>query len=215
MFILISRAVIGGLFVGHGMQKLKGWFGGHGLEGTAGFFEMLGLRPGKRHATAARLAEAGGGAPLATGTLTPLPTPALSSTMITAIRKVHAEKGPWVTNGGYEYNLVLIAAATALADSGPRPLSVARADSAPGPLSVDRALSPRLHGTGLAMLSLAAAAAGSYLVTERFSEAPTETPQTGQAERGGDPASPSTGRFVSGEDEATTDGVAAEEITRS
>ena len=24
--------------------------------------------------------------------------------MITAIRKVHAPKGPWVTEGGYEYN---------------------------------------------------------------------------------------------------------------
>ena len=204
MFILISRAVIGGLFVGHGLQKLKGWFGGHGLEGTAGFFEMLGLRPGKRHATAAGLAEAGGGALLAAGALTPLASTLLSSTMITAIRKVHGEKGPWVTNGGYEYNLVLIAAATALVDTGP------------GPLSVDRALFPRLHGPGLALLSLGAAAAGSYLVTERLSEAPTETPQTGQAERGGDPASPKSGRFVRGEQQAeVADGVAAEEITRS
>ena len=48
------RLVIGPLFVGHGTQKLFGWFGGHGLEGTAGFFEgKLGLKPGKRHATAA------------------------------------------------------------------------------------------------------------------------------------------------------------------
>ena len=34
---------IGGLFVGHGTQKLFGWFGGHGLEGTSGFFESLGF----------------------------------------------------------------------------------------------------------------------------------------------------------------------------
>jgi putative oxidoreductase len=202
MGALILRSVVGGLFVGHGMQKLKGWFGGHGLDGTAGFFEMLGLRPGKRHATAAGLAEAGGGALLAAGALTPVASTVLSSTMITAIRKVHGEKGPWVTNGGYEYNLVLIAAATALVGSGP------------GAFSVDGALFPRLHGPALALLSLGAAAAGSYAVTERFSEAPTETPQTGEAERGGDPASPSAGRFVRGEEQAT-DGVAAEEITRS
>jgi putative oxidoreductase len=191
MFILISRAVIGGLFVGHGLQKLKGWFGGHGLEGTAGFFEMLGLRPGKRHATAAGLAEAGGGALLATGTLTPVATTMLSSTMITAIRKVHGPKGPWSTDGGYEYNLVLIAALTALAEHGP------------GSFSVDGALFPRLHGKGLAALSLAAAAAGSYLVTERFSEPPAEEPAA------------TTGRFARGQAPDATDGVVAEEITRS
>ena len=39
--------------------------------------------------------------------------------MITAIRKVHAPKGPWVTNGGYEYNLTLIAAMLTLAEVGP------------------------------------------------------------------------------------------------
>src|SRR3954447_16039150 len=92
----VLRGVIGGLFVGHGLQKLKGWFGGHGLEGTAGFFEMLGLRPGKRHATAAGLAEAGGGALLLAGALTPFASTVISATMITAIRKVHYEKGPWV-----------------------------------------------------------------------------------------------------------------------
>ena len=50
---LLLRGVVGPLFVGHGTQKLFGWFGGHGIEGTGGFFENLGLRPGKRHATAA------------------------------------------------------------------------------------------------------------------------------------------------------------------
>ncbi len=34
---------------------------------------------------------------------------ALSDVMITAIRHVHGGKGPWVTEGGYEYNLVLLA----------------------------------------------------------------------------------------------------------
>jgi putative oxidoreductase len=34
---VILRVLIGGLFVGHGTQKLFGWFGGHGLDGTGGF----------------------------------------------------------------------------------------------------------------------------------------------------------------------------------
>ncbi len=30
----VLRVVVGGLFMGHGLQKLAGWFGGHGLEAT-------------------------------------------------------------------------------------------------------------------------------------------------------------------------------------
>jgi putative oxidoreductase len=163
---LFLRGVLGPLFVGHGTQKLFGWFGGHGLEGTGGFFEGLGLRPGKRHATAAGAAEAAGGALLTLGAFTPLASTIVSATMITAIRKVHAPKGPWVTDGGYEYNLAIIAAMTALAESGP------------GSPSVDDALLPRFKGTGVALASLAAAAAGSWLATERFSDPePAPTPQ--------------------------------------
>jgi putative oxidoreductase len=55
---LLLRLTVGGFFIGHGTQKLFGWFGGHGLEATGGFFEQLGLRPGKRHAAAAGVAEA-------------------------------------------------------------------------------------------------------------------------------------------------------------
>ena len=79
--IALLRAVVGGLFIGHGLQKLLGKFGGHGLEGTAGFFEQLGLRPGKVHATAAGVAEAGGGALLVLGAATPLASAAITGTM--------------------------------------------------------------------------------------------------------------------------------------
>ena len=187
MFSAALRGVIGILFMGHGLQKLKGWFGGHGIEGTAGFFEMLGLRPGKRHATAAGLSETVGGGLLALGALTPLATTLLIGTMVTAIRKVHAPKGPWVTEGGYEYNLVLIAALTDLADHGP------------GSASVDAALFPRLKGPAWAALSLGAGIAGSYLVTERLTEpapAPEAAPEA-------EPAATSAGRFA-GEGDGTT-----------
>jgi putative oxidoreductase len=107
---LLLRLLIGGLFIGHGTQKLFGWFGGHGLEGTSGFFESLGLRPGRRNAIAAGAAEAGGGALLASGVAVPLAGAALTGTMATAIRHVHASKGPWTTDGGWEYNAVLVGA---------------------------------------------------------------------------------------------------------
>jgi putative oxidoreductase len=156
---LAVRGVVGPLFVGHGTQKLFGWFGGHGLEGTAGFFEQgIGLRPGKRHAIAAGLSEAVGGALITVGAATPLAASLIIGPMVTAIRKVHAPKGPWVTEGGYEYNAVIIAAMVALAESGP------------GTPSVDAAALPKLKGAGWALLALAAGVAGSYLATEYFNE---------------------------------------------
>ncbi len=147
------RGAVGPLFIGHGAQKLWGAFGGHGLEGTGGFFESLGLRPGRRHALAAGVAETAGGTLLTLGALTPVATAALTATMVTAIRKVHGAKGPWNAEGGWEYNAVLVALLTALAESGP------------GALSVDERAFPRLHGRGWAAVSLAAGVAGSYLAT--------------------------------------------------
>lgn len=55
---------------------------------------------------------------LAAGFATPLASAALMGTMVTAIRKVHPPQGPWKMEGGYEYNLVLIAALLALAEKG-------------------------------------------------------------------------------------------------
>jgi putative oxidoreductase len=112
---LTLGTIVGVLFAGHGLQKLFGWFGGGGLDATATMFENIGLRPGKRHAIAAGAAEAGGGVLLATGAANPIAASVLTATMITAIRRVHFKNGPWATNGGYEYNLVLIAAVLALA----------------------------------------------------------------------------------------------------
>jgi putative oxidoreductase len=164
---LALRGVIGPLFVGHGTQKLFGWFGGHGLEGTAGFFESgLEMRPGKRHATAAGLSEALGGALITLGAATPIAASMIIGTMTTAIRKVHASKGPWVTEGGFEYNAVLIAAMVALAESGP------------GKPSFDAAVFPRMKGTGWALLALGAGVAGSYLATEHFNEPAPAVPET-------------------------------------
>jgi len=164
------RGLIGALFVGHGTQKLFGWFGGPGLQGISGMMESLELRPPRRHAVAAGISETAGGALLLLGALTPLATSALTAAMATAIRKVHADKGPWVSGGGYEYNAVLIAALAALADHGP------------GRPSVDAARFPRLHGPFWALASLGAGIAGSYLATSP----PVNEPPAGEP----------TGRFT-------------------
>jgi putative oxidoreductase len=151
---LLLRAAIGGLFIGHGTQKLFGWFGGQGPDGTAQVMDSLRLHPPKRNALAAGAAEAGGGALLALGLATPLAATALIGTMITAIRKVHLKNGPWVTQGGYEYNVVLIAALVALVDGGP------------GRYSLDRVLGIHDTGPAWALGALAAGAAASTAVIE-------------------------------------------------
>jgi putative oxidoreductase len=142
--LLLLRVVVGVLLAGHGAQKLFGWFGGHGLEGTGGFFHGLGYRPGKRWAFVAGLSEFGGGVLLALGLFTPLAAAAIIGTMFNATMSVHAKNGPWVTNGGWEYTLVIATTAAAVAFTGP------------GVASLDNAFGWSLAGTewGLAALAL-------------------------------------------------------------
>jgi putative oxidoreductase len=165
---LLLRVTVGALFVGHGTQKLFGWFGGHGLDATANMFDSLGMRPGNRNAIAAGVAEAGGGAALAAGFATPLAAATLTSVMLTAIHRVHLKNGPWLTNGGYEYNVVLIAAVLALAEVGP------------GELSLDHALGQERSGPGWALIALALGVAGSVgaHIAAESTPAPPAPPET-------------------------------------
>jgi putative oxidoreductase len=117
--LFVLRVVVGLLFAAHGAQKLFGWFGGHGRAGTAGFFESIGLRPGHVHAGAAGWSEFGGGLALALGLFTPVAAAALIAVMTAAVMTVHRSRGLWATGGGYEYNLVLVTVAFALAAVGP------------------------------------------------------------------------------------------------
>lgn len=146
---LTARVVIGGLFVGHGTQKLFGWFDGPGMAGTEQMMGALQMRPTRLNALAAGVSETAGGALLIAGAATPLAATGLIGTMITAIRKVHLANGPWAAKGGWEYNAVLVAALAALVDAGP------------GDLSVDAALGHDEWGPGWALACLAAGAAAS------------------------------------------------------
>jgi putative oxidoreductase len=146
--LLVLRLVVGLLFAGHGAQKLFGAFGGHGIEGTGGFFESIGLRPGRFHARAAGFNELAGGVLLALGLFTPIAAALLIATMIAAVITVHWQKGLWNTEGGYEFNLVLGAAAFALAAVGA------------GPWSLDDAFGLGLNGTGWGLAALFAGVLG-------------------------------------------------------
>lgn len=117
--LLVLRVVLGISFLGHGSQKMFGWFGGYGLTGTAGFLESIGVKPGKPAAFAAAAAELTGGALVLLGEFTSLGALLIAAVMVVAIATVHIKKGFWNHNGGYEYNLTIIAAVIALASTGP------------------------------------------------------------------------------------------------
>jgi putative oxidoreductase len=100
----------------------------------------------------------------------------ITGTMVTAIRKVHASNGPWVTEGGFEYNAVLLGAMAAITEMGP------------GAPSFDAARLPRFKGTALALLQLAAGIAGSYLVTSPVLNEAAGATSEETADTPGDPA---------------------------
>ena len=155
--LLLIRVVLGGIMAAHGAQKLFGWFGGPGLAGTAGWLEAMGLRPGRMWAAVNGLAEFGGGALLVLGLITPLGSAAVAGVMLVAIATVHWRNGFFNSNGGYEFNLLIVAAAIALAFTGP------------GTISIDDLAGWTLEGPawGLAALGSSVLAAGSVLAMRR------------------------------------------------
>jgi putative oxidoreductase len=152
--LFIIRAIIGGLLVAHGTQKLFGWYGGYGLDGTGGFFESVGHKPGRTMAMVAGISEAGGGLLLLLGLFTPLGSAAIIGTMIVASVSVHKDNGLWATNGGYELPLINATVAAGLAFTGA------------GAWSLDSALDTpwnRGWGVGLLAVCIAFLAAGAVL----------------------------------------------------
>jgi putative oxidoreductase len=151
--LLLIRVVLGGIMAAHGAQKLFGWFGGHGLAGTSGWLESMGFKPARLHAAVNGVAEFGGGILLVFGLLTPLGAAAVTGVMLVAIATVHWSNGFFNPSGGYEFNLLIVATAIALAIIGP------------GEISIDHVAGWTLAGPtwGLAALGVSAAAAASVL----------------------------------------------------
>ncbi|MEU5209990.1 DoxX family protein [Streptomyces sp. NPDC020742] len=116
--ILILRLVAGLLIAGHGVQKVSSHLGGRGLAGGADEFRADGFRGGTLTALAAGGGQIGSGLLLAVGFLTPLAATGAIGVMTVALT-VKWHNGLWVQNDGYEYPLVLIVTAAALAATGP------------------------------------------------------------------------------------------------
>lgn len=115
---LALRIPVGVIFLAHGAQKLFGWFGGYGLEGTAKWMDSIGLSPGVPLTLLAGGAEFFGGIALLLGLLVRPAAAALAFTMLVAIFSVHFSKGLFMSNGGYEFGLALLAVSVALLVSG-------------------------------------------------------------------------------------------------
>jgi putative oxidoreductase len=164
---LFLRAIIGGIFISHGAQKLFGWFGGRGIEATSQGFESMGLRPGRVYAPAVSATEIASGTLSLLGLAPPVAASGITATMLTAIHRVHRKNGFFNANGGYEFNLVLLASALALAEAGP------------GEPSLDSALGIDMHGPRWAIAAFAAGvagAAGAHLIAESRGQPPAPTP---------------------------------------
>jgi putative oxidoreductase len=173
---LLLRVTVGAIFVEHGTQKLFGWFGGHGPDGTGQFFESLGLRPGRRNAIAAGLAEAGGGAMLALGLATPAAAAAVASVMVTALKTAVWPDGVKVGTGGYE--VILLANAVAIAELGA------------GPASLDALLGSERRGTRWAAATAGAALVGSAVAIAAGKRYPAASAEDAPGSEEGQQAEP-------------------------
>jgi putative oxidoreductase len=166
--LLILRVVVGLMLAGHGAQKVFGWWGGTGMTGWVGAMKRMRIRPAVPWAWASALAELLGGLAVAIGILSPLGNFAIAGSMLVAMALVHWPKGFWVSKGGYEFNLLIIAAVAALAVIGP------------GTLSADRLLRINLpEPLTLVLGTLATIAGVAVALTTRAPQAAAENrPQT-------------------------------------
>src|SRR5258708_5196039 len=132
----ILRLVLGVIFFAHGAQKMLGWFGGYGFTGTMGFFTGIMHIPAIL-AFLAIAAEFFGGLGLIFGFLTRIAAFGILANMIVAIAMVHGQFGFFMNwtgaqkGEGYEYHLLVLAAAVLLIIRGAGAASVDRLLSSP------------------------------------------------------------------------------------
>ena len=123
--LLLLRVVIGGTVLAHGLQKTFGWWNGPGPKGIHGWLSSLGFRFVALQTVLLILAD-DGGLLFAVGFLTTLAALMIVASQFVAVFTAHWKNGFWNGGGGYEFNLTLIAAATAIAATGPGRFSIDR-----------------------------------------------------------------------------------------
>lgn len=111
---LILRLALGAVFFMHGYQKLTGM----GVEGVAGFLGGLGFPMAEVFAMLLIAAELGGGVLIILGALTRFSAFVTGVVALIAFLTVHASRGFFVGDGGYEFIVLIFAACVALLASG-------------------------------------------------------------------------------------------------
>ncbi len=107
--LFVLRVVTGIIFAVHGYQKLSG-----GIEMVGGFFASLGIPAALFFAYVVTFVELLGGIALIIGLFTRWASILLAINMIAALFLVHIGNGFYVSKGGYEFVLILLAATVAL-----------------------------------------------------------------------------------------------------
>jgi putative oxidoreductase len=112
--LTVLRVVIGVVFIAHGLQKFQ-----QGMTGVADGFAGMGIPLPELAAPLVAGLELVGGALLVLGVATRVLGVLLAVDMLVAMFLVHADAGFFSQEGGFEYVLVLAAAALVVACTGP------------------------------------------------------------------------------------------------
>ena len=112
--LLVLRLAVGVIFIAHGAQKVFVF----GFAGVGGSFADMGVPFAEVVGPMVGLLELIGGALLVLGLVTRVIAAALAVTMVVATLLVHLSAGIFVTEGGYEFTLLLGASTLALVLAG-------------------------------------------------------------------------------------------------
>jgi putative oxidoreductase len=108
----------------HGLQKTFGFFGGHGIEGMAKMLGQMNFNPPVFWAWVVGLSELLGGLFLVLGVIPRISAALIGIIMVVAIVKVHGPQGFFAMQGGFEYQLLILAVAVFLIITGSGKLSL-------------------------------------------------------------------------------------------
>jgi putative oxidoreductase len=116
--ILPIRLALGAIFIGHGAQKVFGVWGGSGIQGFSQMLAGLGFSPVSFWAYLEAYVELLGGICLLLGAFSRTAATLVFILIVVAIYKVHFKNGFFLAQGGYEYNLLILAACLAVMIAG-------------------------------------------------------------------------------------------------
>lgn len=118
----VLRVATGLVFAMHGYQKLSMM----GIEGTAGFLASLGFPMATLFAVILIAVELLGGIALILGVWTYWAASLNAIVALVALLSVHLKMGFFISNGGYEFILLLLAATISIMLTGPGKLSLGK-----------------------------------------------------------------------------------------